>query len=194
MMKRIHLLPALVLLSGFLQAGEAEWTGTCKVHFSGESTLHDFEGTVATEPFTVSVSDMTEPSRATATSRVVVKAASMNTDNEKRDVEMHKCMDVTTHPEIVVEVDHLAVADTKPAADGPVPRPTVVPFKMTLMGKTHELTGRVSDWSYSDEGVSFTVSFPVSLKAAGIKPPSVLGVVKVKDEILVKASLSLKRK
>ena len=87
-----------------------------------------------------------------------------------------------------------AVAETRPAADGPVPRPTVVPFEMTLMGKTHEISGQVSDWSYSEKAVSFTVSFPVSLKDCGIKPPSVLGLVKVKDEILVKASLALKRK
>lgn len=73
-------------------------------------------------------------------------------------------------------------------------RPTVVPFKMTLMGKTHELSGQVSDWSYSEKAVSSTVSFPVSLKDCGIKPPNVLGLVKVKDEILVKASLALKRK
>jgi len=87
-----------------------------------------------------------------------------------------------------------AVAEARPAADGPVPRPTVVPLKMTLMGKTHGLTGQVSDWSYSEKTVSFTVSFPVSLKDCGTKPPSVLGLLKVKDEILVKASLALKRK
>lgn len=175
------------------RAQESEWSGACKVRFSGESTLHDFAGTVAAEPFTVTISDLSRPAEATATSRVVVKAAGMNTDNEKRDAEMRKCMDVATHPEIVVAVDNLAVARTRPAADGPVPRPTVVPFKMTLMGKTHEISGQVSDWSYSEKAVSFTVSFPVSLKDSGIKPPNVLGLVKVKDEILVKASLTLKR-
>lgn len=196
MMKRTLFLS--LLLAGIaalpVLAQESEWSGTCKVDFSGESTLHDFAGTVAAEPFTVTISDLSNPAAATATSRVVVKASGMNTDNEKRDVEMHKCMDVATHPEILVDVDHLAVAETRPAADGPVPRPTVVPFKMILMGKTHEISGQVSDWSYSEKEVSFTVSFPVSLKDCGIKPPNVLGLVKVKDEILVKASLALKRK
>lgn len=176
-----------------IHAQESEWSGTCKVRFSGESTLHDFEGTVAAEPFTVTISDMSNPAAASATSHVVVKAAGMNTENEKRDVEMHKCMDVTTYPEIAVDVDHLAVSETRPAADGPVPRPTVVPFKIKLMGKTHEVSGQVSDWSYSEKAVSFTVSFPLSLNDCGIKPPNVLGLVKVKDEILVKASLALKR-
>lgn len=194
-MNRIPVLAALFLASvpPVLRSQEARWTGICKVRFSGESTLHDFEGSVSAEPFTVTISDMANPGKATATSRVAVRASGMETGNEKRDAEMRKCMEVSSHPEIVVVVDHLAVAATKPAADGPVPRPTVVPFRMTLKGKTHELTGRVSDWSYSDHRVSFSVSFPVSLKESGIKPPGVLGVVKVKDEIQVKASLVLQR-
>lgn len=195
-MNQPSLLAAILLLGSTLvtHAQESEWSGTCKVHFSGESTLHDFEGTVSAEPFTVTISDMSDPAKATATSSVVVKAAGMDTGNDKRDVEMHKCMDVATHPEIVVEIDHLAVTTTKPATDGAVPRPTIIPFQMTLKGKTHEVTGQVSDWSYSEKEASFTVSFPVSLKDSGITPPNVLGLVKVKDEILVSASVKLKRK
>lgn len=185
---------ALSSIFPFLQAGETEWSGTCEVHFSGESTLHDFEGDVSAEPFIVEISDMANPAAASASSRVVVKAAAMDTGNDKRDVEMHKCMDVSTHPEIVVDVDDLGISEMKTVADGVVPRPTVVPFKMTLMGKTHEITGQVSGWSYSDGDATFSVSFPVSLKACGIKPPGVLGVVKVKDEVRVKATLHLVRK
>lgn len=176
------------------QAQDSKWAGSCKVHFSGQSTLHDFEGTVAADPFTVTVSDLANAADATASATVVVRASGMDTGNEKRDVEMHKSMDVANHPEIVVEIDHLAVASTRPAADGPVPRPTVIPFKMTLKGKSHEVNGQVSNWSYSEKEASFTVSFPVSLKNSGIKPPNVLGLVKVKDEILVSASLHLTRK
>lgn len=186
-----------ILVSAFclpVFSQDGTWKGTCSVHFSGDSTLHDFEGDVAAEPFTVKIAGMADPSTtATATATVVVKAAAMDTGNEKRDIEMHKCMDVTTYPEIVVEMDHLPVAATKPEPDGAVPRPTIIPFQMTVMGKAHEVTGKVSDWSYSDEEVAFSVSFPVSLKACGIKPPGVLGVVKVKDEIVVKASLKLKK-
>ncbi len=191
-----HHLAAVLFLGSTLvsQAQDSNWSGTCKVHFSGKSTVHDFEGTVAADPFTVTVSDLANPADATASATVVVRASGMDTGNEKRDVEMHKSMDVANHPEIVVEIDHLAVASTRPATDGPVPRPTVIPFKMTLKGKSHEVSGQVSNWSYSEKEASFTVSFPVSLKDSGIKPPNVLGLVKVKDEILVSASLRLTRK
>ncbi len=186
-----------LLLAGLvptLSADDTKWSGTCQVHFSGESTLHDFEGDVTTEPFTVTIAGMENPAQASASSGVTVNAAEMDTGNDKRDAEMHKCMDVTNHPEITVSVVELAVSATKPAMDGAMPRPTVVPFQMTVMGKTHSITGQVSDWSYTDGDATFTVSFPVSLKACGIKPPGVLGVVKVKDEIQVQAKLHLKRK
>lgn len=177
-----------------LHAEDTKWSGTCRVHFSGESTLHDFEGDVDTQPFTVTISGMSDPASASASSEVTVNAAEMDTGNDKRDVEMHKCMDVTAHPEITVVVDDLAVSETQPAKDGEMPRPTVLPFKLNVKGKTHQITGKVSDWSYTDGDATFTVSFPVSLKACDIKPPSVLGVVKVKDEIQVKATLHLTRK
>jgi hypothetical protein len=61
---------------------------------------------------------------------------------------------------------------------------------MTLKGKIHEVTGQLTDWSYSGR----EASFKVSLKDSGITPPNVLGLVKVKDEILVSASVSLTRK
>lgn len=80
------LLAAFIFISaqGSLPAGENDWAGTCHVTFSGESTLHDFTGTVDAEPFTVSISSMTDLEKATASSHVVVKAAGMDTGNKKR--------------------------------------------------------------------------------------------------------------
>jgi len=180
-------------INGWLYSGENDWSGTCRVTFSGESTLHDFSGTVDAEPFTVSISSSSDLANARASRHVEVKAAGMNTDNKKRDKEMHKCMEVKTFPEIVVDLSDLPVSDTKPVLDGPVPRPTVIPFTMTLKGREHQLTGKVSNWIYNDDSVDCTVSFPVSLAKSGITPPSVLGLVKMKDEIQVTAALHLKR-
>jgi hypothetical protein len=191
----IHTFLVSLLLTGstgLLFSGENDWSGTCRVTFSGESTLHNFTGTVDAEPFTVSISSASDLANATASSHVVVKAAGMNSDNKKRDKEMYKCMEVTTYPEIIVDLDKLPVAETKPALDGPVPRPTVIPFTMTLKGKEHQMTGTVSNWSFKDESVDCVVSFPVSLEKSGITPPSVLGLVKMKDEIKVTAVLHLK--
>ena len=178
-------------ISAFAQS--SEWSGTCQVHFAGKSTLHDFDGTVTAEPFSVKIANFDTPAQASATSVVSVKAAKMDTGNEKRDKAMRKCMEVDTFPEITVSVKDLSPELTSPRMEGPMPEPTVIPFKMSLKGKTHDVTGKVSDWSYREDKISCTVSFPVSLSAAGIKPPSVLGMVKVDDRIEVAAHLKLSR-
>jgi polyisoprenoid-binding protein YceI len=191
-------LSVLVVLYSFSVSPSAwgqssEWKGSCQVSFSGKSTLHDFDGTVEAEPFTVLISNFDTPTKARASSTVLVKAAKMDTGNKKRDVEMRKSLDVDNYPEIRVSVKDLAPEATNPRLDGEVPQPTVIPFVLSLKGKTHRMTARVTGWAYAKDNISCTVTFPVSLAAAGIKPPSVLGLVKVKDEVLVTAKLSLRR-
>lgn len=195
LIKPLPLLAAVIFVSApaSLHAGENDWAGTCRVTFSGESTLHDFTGTVDAEPFTVSISSMTDLEKAKASSHVVVKAADMDTGNKKRDVEMRKCLDAATYPEIVVDFTDLPVSATKPVSEEAGPRPTVVPFTMSLKGREHKMTGSISNWSNKGDEVDCVVTFPVSLSASGITPPGVLGVIKVKDEIKVSAAIHLKR-
>ncbi len=171
-----------------------QWAGNCNITFSGSSTLHNFKGSVKAEPFTVTISDLTDKAKANASGKVVVKATKMDTGNKKRDTNMNTSMATKTYPNIVVDIAKLKASATKPVTSGAVLRPTVVPFTLSLKGKTHQKVGKVTDWSYSNGNISLTVTFPVSLKASGIKVPSVLGVVKVADEIQVSAKVSLKRK
>lgn len=175
-------------------AQSEQWGGTCEVTFYGSSTLHDFSGKVKAEPFTVSISDLQDTAKAKASSKVTVKASKMVTGNKKRDAKMYISLATKTYPNIVVEISDLTLPATKPAGDGPVPQPTIIPFTLNLKGKKQQIIGKVSDWSYSDGSISYTISFPVSLKSSGIDVPPVLGLVKVADEIRVKAKLKLKRK
>lgn len=189
----------LIALIGFcpthhIQAQNASWSGTCHVTFSGKSTLHDFDGTVDSEPFAVTISDIDHPAKARASAVITVKADNMDTENEKRDAEMRKCLDTAAYPEIQASLTALTAAATQPKTGAAFPQPTVIPFTLAIKGKTLELTGSVTDWSHTEDKISFTLSFPVSLKDADIQPPSVLGVIKVKDEISVKARVSLSRK
>lgn len=199
-MKTLKHLSALLVAAATLshtdaaQAQTSQWRGTCHVTFGGKSTLHDFEGTVDSEPFTVTVTGIENPATAKASSEVTVKAENMETDNDKRDAEMHKTLDVSTFPEIKVSISDLTSASSKPKTGGSFPQPTVIPFTLAIKGKTLHLSGSVNDWAYTEDKISFTVSFPVSLKDADIKPPSVLGLIKVKDEITVQGKLSLTRK
>lgn len=169
------------------------WAGSCDITFSGDSTLHDFTGKVSAEPFTVVTENLDDPDRATASSTVIVKVSKMDTDNEKRDAKMMEVMDAANHPAIKVDVDNLKAAETNPIMEGGSPRPTVIPFTLQLKGRQHQMNAKVVGWKFSENAIQCEVAFPVSLKAAGIKPPNVLGVVKVADVIEVTAKLTLKR-
>jgi hypothetical protein len=65
---------------------------------------------------------------------------------------------------------------------------------LQIKGKKLEVLGTVSDWSYASDRITYTVRFPVSLKQAEVKPPSVLGILKVDDRIDVTAKVTLVRK
>ncbi|MDF1813752.1 MAG: YceI family protein [Verrucomicrobiales bacterium] len=179
--------------SSFAQVAQ-QWSGSCRIQFNGKSTLHDFTGNVTAEPFLIAVSNPTDPVNAAARGRVVAKAAKMDTQKPARDRKMYKVMGTGSFPDVVVDLGNLTAAATKPVAGGPVPTPTVIPFDLTIKGKTKKTIGKVSNWNYTDSKITFRVAFPVSLTSYGIKPPSVVGIVKVEDMISVTADVSLSRK
>jgi len=183
---------AICFKGGQASAQDAEkWSGTCAITFSGKSTLHNFAGSVQAEPFTASISNPGDTSRAGISGRVVVKVAKMDTGNKKRDVKMREAMEVSTYPDIVAEVVDWTFAAAGPAGDGSPPHPAAIPFTLMMKGKKQKLRGTVADWSATGNAITCTISFPVSLKTSGIVVPTVLGLVKVDDQIQVKAKLAL---
>ena len=172
---------------------QSPWQGSCDIRFAGTSTLHDFSGTVSAEPFQVKVSGLDDPATAKMAAVVKVKAANMDTAKPKRDKKMHDAMDVTTFTEVSVTLPKtMNTAITKPVMENSQPRPTQIPFALTIMGNDQQMLGTVSDWKHNNGIASFKVSFSVSLKASGIAVPAVLGVIRVGDEVKVVATLVLK--
>lgn len=170
-----------------------KWSGTCAITFSGQSTLHGFAGSVKAEPFTATISNPGDTSQAVVSGRVTVKTAKMDTENKKRDATMHDVMEVSTYPDIIVEVVDWTLATAGLIVDGSSLHPTAIPFTLAIKGKKQKLQGTVTDWSYTGNAINCAVSFPVSLKTSGIEAPSVLGLIKVADKIQVKANLALKK-
>ncbi|MCF6311976.1 MAG: YceI family protein [Verrucomicrobiales bacterium] len=172
---------------------DAQWNGSCEVTFFGKSTLHNFTGTVKTEDFTVTLSNLNDVKSAKISSQVTAKAAKMDTKSTNRDAKMHEVLQVTAFPNIEVKLNDLMASNTNPITEANIPRPTIIPFTLTIKGKKQQITGKVSDWAYADDKITCSVSFPVSLKKSKLVVPSVLGFIKVQDEILVVAKLSLKK-
>lgn len=183
---------AVPLLVGSGAKADEKWAGTCSIKFMGDSTLHDFAGTVNAAPFTLTVHDPETPEKTTLDAKIDVSVAKMDTEEEKRDENLRASLDAAKHPMISVELDGVKIADTRPQWQGGLPKSSVVPFELTILGKTEKHSGKVTSWSEKFGTVTMVVAFPVSLKAYGIEVPSVLGVIRVKDTIEVEATLTLK--
>lgn len=188
------LIGGIVLLLSMSHPADAaeKWSGTGSIRFLGKSTLHDFTGTVAIAPFTLTVDEPEGREKATLSGTLTASVAKMDTQDEKRDENMRASLDAAKHPLITVSLSKVKVADTKPQWQGRLPKPSTVPFDLTILGKTKAHIGRVASWSEKDGVVTMVVAFPVSLKDYGIKVPTVLGVIRVKDTIEVEATIELK--
>jgi len=163
------------------------WEGKADITFSGTSTLHDWSGTVSADPFstTVVMDEAGQPQAISA--KVAVKAAGMDTAEPKRDENMHKAMHVDEHPLLSAKFD----APYSELAPKEGNAPQKLPFTLTLLGKEQKVEGVISNWKQTGDKVQFDVDLPVSLKASGIKVPSVMLVVRVGDTVKVRVSVTL---
>lgn len=176
------------LLAGSALADTSRWSGTSNISFDGTSTLHDWGGKVAAKPFaTIVTTDAAgNPTKVEAT--VIVEVAKMDTAEAKRDENMRKAMHATDHPLItgVIDTPFSAIRQGDAA-------PATLPLKLTMLGKTQTITGRISHWKHQGDKASFDLDFDLSLKKSDIKVPSVLLFIRVGDTIKVHAAVSLKR-
>jgi polyisoprenoid-binding protein YceI len=144
--------------------------------FSGSSTLHDFSGHAQTEPFRLVRTLGAEGRTASWAAEVDLRVSGLSTDNGRRDANMRKMLDASTFPTI-----HGSIAHAPVAADAPVS----VPLTLEIRGQRHAVAASVHNWRETLDGVSFEIEFALSLDSFHLKPPSVLGVIKVGDTVNV---------
>jgi polyisoprenoid-binding protein YceI len=176
------------LMAGSALADTSNWSGTSQISFNGTSTVNSWGGKVATKPFatTVTTDAAGNPTRVEATVRVEV--AGMDTAEAARDVKMRESMQATAYPLITGVIDTPFSAISQGSAT-----PSTLPLKLTLLGKTQTVMGRISHWKLQGNRATFDLDFDLSLKQSGIKVPSMLLVIRVGDTIKVHAAVSLKR-
>jgi polyisoprenoid-binding protein YceI len=187
MIFRLSSLVCMTLLGSAL-ADTSRWSGTSQISFNGTSTLHAWGGKVEAKPFVTKVTTDAagNPSRLEAT--VSVEVAKMDTAEPKRDANMRKAMEAGAHPLItgVIEAPFTAIRQGDAA-------PATLPLQLTLLGKTQDVTGKISHWKLQDDKATFDLDFDLSLKKSGITVPSMLIFIRVGDTIKVHAAVSLKR-
>lgn len=166
----------------------SSWSGNSKISFEGTSTLHDWGGKVDAKPFVAKVTTDAGGNPTRVEASVIVEAAKMNTAEAKRDENMRKAMKADAYPLItgVIDASFTAIRQGDAA-------PASLPLKLTLLDKTQDITGRISNWKLNGDKASFDLDFNLSLKTSGIKVPSVLLVIRVGDTIKVHCAVELKR-
>jgi polyisoprenoid-binding protein YceI len=152
---------------------------TTTIRFTGSSTLHEFEGTA---PGTqASLKPSAQAGRWDAD--LVIPVAKMETGNGSRDARMWEMFHADRWPEIRV-----ALRDVDPDA---VQSSGKVSAALTIGEATHDVVAIVTNWKRDGARVSFDAAATVSLAAFGLEAPSVLGLVKVDDEVKVEGHVEL---
>jgi polyisoprenoid-binding protein YceI len=149
---------------------------TAQIRFAGQSTLHDFHGSVTSDPIQFHAHDGKWSAATT------IKVAAMNTANNKRDAEMRRMFDEPAFPVIRGVV-----------TDAPVPTTatTNIVMDLTIRDVTKPVTVTITDWQAQARGYRFHGAVKVSLKEFGLKAPAVLGLIRVADTVTFDADVTI---
>lgn len=148
---------------------------TAAIQFAATSTLHDFGGSLPSRPFTLVLSNGTWSTDADVLSGL------MNTAHEKRDRKMHEMFATNSFPQM---------HGTVTAAPIPASAGTNAALRLIIRDKTNDLAVRITGWTENASAIKFHATWELSLKDYALKPPSVLGVIKVGDRIQLEADVT----
>ena len=158
--------------------------GTCQVRFSGSSTLHDFEGTAPPQPVTLNAI----PGTATYSGLVRVPVTQLDTDNSWRDDKLHSLFEAERYSEIIATFDSIDPQLARPAADGQI---GTLPFQLRIRAIERPVRAVLSNWSETPAQVAFDATFTLSLAEFELPAPTVAGLVRVDDSVVVEVHVEL---
>ena len=181
--QRFKIYSALVLAGLGLSFASAEtWQAetTASIQFKGTSTLHGFEGNVKPRPFkTTFISETTNgPIRVSAT--VSFDVLNMSTDHKKRDKKMFKMLG---------QKQFLTITGSLTGAILPVSGNSTATLFLRIRDIEQEVPVTLSEWKREGDLGTFNMTFPISLKAFGLKAPSVVGLIRVGDTVQIDCSI-----
>jgi len=189
MIQRLFLLMFLILSA--MPAGALELPGACQVQFTGSSTLHDFDGTGTCEPFVLQIKEAAGGKAILANSTLTVPVTGMQTGNTSRDKKMREMFSADRFPRIAGMLGGGSVAELRQQLHEAARGTKTLPLRLRIRDIEAPVTVRVTHLVDSPKSLSFDLEFPVSLKAFQLEAPSVVGLIRVADEVRVKISLQL---
>lgn len=182
---RLLLVVALFLFLPF-SALAIDYQGNCSVVFQVSSTLHDFEGTGSCEPFTVS-----ENAGVMNFPELSVAVAGMDTDNSKRDKQMREMFNADIYPLITGSAEAVVVKDIRKIMTESNDDTAGTVFKLNIRETEKPVIATLKNIVEADSAITADLVFSVFLPDYQLKPPSVLGFIRVGKNIDVTVSFSL---
>jgi len=163
---------ALLVQTDWAQSSVPErWPAEAVVRFAGTSTLHDFGGELAAQPFFLTIVS----NRWVAEADVL--SGSMATANDGRDKRMHEMFNTNDYPRIHGKATFSSLT------------PTNAMLSLKIRDQQHDLPVRISNWGQTETNLHFHAEWQVSLKQFKLKPPSVVGIIRVGDTVKLDADV-----
>ncbi len=150
------------------------------IKFKGSSTLHDFEGTVTTQPFAAEFKPGSGEGQWMVKARTALEVRNMTTHNKKRDKNMFKMFDLQHFAQIEGELPETLISEAGR---------TDAKLHLKIRDVEGDVTATISDVQRTEKQISCTMAFPVSLKAFNLKGPSVMGLIRVDEMVYVECTV-----
>jgi hypothetical protein len=179
----------LALLSGHAFAGSIH--GTCEVRFLGSSTLHDFSGTVRSRPVDAPVSRDSAGNPFLPKVELEFPVPDMRTGNDSRDGKMREMFESDRHPVVRAVARDVDAGNFRERMRKDPGGKTPLEVTVVIRGVERKVLASAGNWKEAGGNVAFDVEFPLSLQEFGLKPPSVLGLIRVSDRVAVKGTFNL---
>jgi len=162
-------------------ARTAKVEATSEIRFTGSSPLHDWEGKAP--PVHSTLSESTIPGQWNTD--LVIPVAGLDSDEPSRDARMREMFRADRWPDI-----HVEIRDIDPAATS---RSGELVASLTIGDVTRDVTTRITNWKEDGDRASFDAGAVVSLKAFSLDAPTVLGLIRVADEVKVNAHVTIEK-
>lgn len=180
----------LLLACVSASAAAVELPGTCQVAFTGSSTLHDFDGTAACTPFTLTVTGAGDAAQLGEVT-LSVPVAGLRTGIARRDRSMYEIFQTGRFPEITGRLTGAPLAVVRRQLHQSAAGTSTLPLTVRIRDIERPVAARVTMLVDTTRDFSIALEFPLSLAAFRLEPPIVLGFIRVADEVLVKVSIQL---
>jgi len=185
----IIVLPLFLLLIAPVSAREL--SGTCTVTFIGSSTLHDFNGKAACNPFALTVTAVPPGEAQLGSILLTVPVADMSTGIERRDRTMRAMFESELFPLITGRLAAVPLKELRRQIHESATNGSEFTLLLHIRNVEQPIKARVTRLIDSTESFNVDLAFTLSLATFLLEPPTVLGFIRVADAVKVKVNVQL---